>query len=188
MNRWPSSLRRKTVQLRATFAAQLPARLAEARRCFDLIKGGCHDQDTVAPLHLMLHSIKGTGNSLGYAEIGAIAARAEHLSQLLFEKFTAADELLLEMEQCLAQIGGAVANVEQFDARFRDSAPAPSFEMPALRPSTAARSDKLCTYATTIPCNWPWWPASCTVSAIRPCCSTIRKTCCRRCRKNSRPC
>lgn len=85
MNEQRPSLRSKIAQLREKFIEQMPGRVEEARHYLAILRADPSQSDTAANLHRFLHSIKGTGNSFGFGELGAIAASGEHLAARLLE-------------------------------------------------------------------------------------------------------
>lgn len=78
----PPSAREKIAKLRQTFIAQLPARVLEMRALFERLQADATDRPAAVELHRFLHSIKGTGRSFGFLELGA-AEQAENLVALL---------------------------------------------------------------------------------------------------------
>lgn len=68
----------KIMALRFSFLEQFPKRVEEAKRALAAIDEGATDEGAEA-LRSVLHSMKGTGESLGLAEIGALAREAEAL-------------------------------------------------------------------------------------------------------------
>jgi diguanylate cyclase (GGDEF)-like protein len=77
MNDQPLSARDRISRLRAGFVAQLPVRGAEARRLFERVVADRGDREAAAELHRLLHSLKGTGRSFGFRELGMIAEEGE---------------------------------------------------------------------------------------------------------------
>jgi diguanylate cyclase (GGDEF)-like protein len=139
----PSPLRAKLLQLRISFAEQLPARLAKARQSYASMKTTPGDAANISELHLILHSLKGTGNSLGYGEIGALASHGEHMAGLLLEKLSATENLMDDLERCLGRMADAGARIKEQDAQFERDGGAPSFELPATLAVPRPRRDKL---------------------------------------------
>ena len=86
MNEQRPSLRSKIARLREQFIEQMPGRVEEALHHLAILRVDPNQSDTAANLHRFLHSIKGTGNSFGFAELGAIAASGEHLAARLLEE------------------------------------------------------------------------------------------------------
>ncbi len=88
------SLQARIQNLQASFLQQLPTRLQEARRAFLNSEGGT--------LHRILHSLKGTGNSFGFRDLGAQAEIGEHLLEKLLKAEGQSDpELVNQIEVCL---------------------------------------------------------------------------------------
>lgn len=123
------TLRSKIAQLRATFIEQLPARLAESRRLLDALRAAPDDFESAGSLHRFLHSIKGTGNSFGFRDIGAEAEHGERLAGRLLEKpINATPELWSGLEDCLANIELCVEVMQDLGA-VEHQENAPSFEI-----------------------------------------------------------
>jgi diguanylate cyclase (GGDEF)-like protein len=85
MNQQRPSLRSKIAQLREKFIEQMPGRVEEALDQLATLRADPNQSVTAANLHRFLHSIKGTGKSFGFEELGAIAASGEHLAARLLE-------------------------------------------------------------------------------------------------------
>lgn len=75
-------------RLKATFCTQLPERLTRARRLLDTLAetSGQVDGKPLTELHRMLHNLKGTARSLGFAVLGTLAAEAEHFCRQLLDQ------------------------------------------------------------------------------------------------------
>lgn len=105
MSERASALRNKIAQLRAAFVRQLPARLSESRRIFEVLRAHPADREAATSLHRFLHSIKGTGNSFGFQDIGAEAAQGERLvGTLLDTPLDVPAEFWQKLDECLANI------------------------------------------------------------------------------------
>lgn len=145
------TLKDKMAKLSTAFAAQLPKRLAEARSCFQVISVHSQDRDAAARLHLILHSMNGTGNSLGFREIGALAARGEQCSKQLIEKIsaqigepsTASPELMADLQQCLERLQTAADQLTGRALTPVSTGPTVKFEMPEMRSGIEGRTEKL---------------------------------------------
>lgn len=74
------SAREKIAKLRARFLEQLPQRVKQIRVVFDRLQADPNDHAAAVDLHRFLHSIKGTGRSFGFHDLGAAAAHGEDLS------------------------------------------------------------------------------------------------------------
>ena len=81
----PASAREKIAKLRATFIEQLPGRLQELRVLFERLTRSPTDRTTAIELHRALHSLKGTGSSFGFRELGTAAGLGEDLAAILIE-------------------------------------------------------------------------------------------------------
>jgi len=140
-----SSVRSKIAQLRATFVEQLPGRLSEARRFFEAIRANPGDRETAASLHRFLHSIKGTGNSFGFKDLGAVAAQGEHLAgQLLETPVTVTPAFWLDLDECLSNMGLCIEVLQDVGAAPSQGDKTPSFEIPPESgPQPEESNDKL---------------------------------------------
>ncbi len=78
MNGNEDALTRKLRELRSTYLERFRERAAELRRALEAIEDGRVDEGA-ASLHAVLHAMRGTGNSLGFTEIGGLAAEAESM-------------------------------------------------------------------------------------------------------------
>jgi len=103
----PLSAREKIAKLRSTFLAQLPARVAQAQALFARLRENPTDHAAAVDLHRFLHSLKGTGRSFGFRELGAAAAQCEDLAA---ELLTVADKPLPDNWQ--TRLGGYLEYVE----------------------------------------------------------------------------
>ncbi len=81
----PLSARDKIAKLRARFLEQLPERVTQARFLFERLQTDPTDHTAAADLHRFLHSLKGTGRSFGFSELGAAAGFGEDLSAKLLD-------------------------------------------------------------------------------------------------------
>jgi diguanylate cyclase (GGDEF)-like protein len=81
----PLTAREKIAKLRATFLEHLPDRVAEAHALFERIKADTNDQAATVNLHRLLHSLKGTGRSFGFRELGGLAGQGEALAAALLD-------------------------------------------------------------------------------------------------------
>jgi diguanylate cyclase (GGDEF)-like protein len=81
----PLTAREKIAKLRATFLERLPARVVEAQVLFKRIKADPTDNAAAVDLHRLLHSLKGTGRSFGFLELGGLAGQGETLAAALLE-------------------------------------------------------------------------------------------------------
>ncbi len=74
----PLSSQEKIAILRATFLAQLPERIERAKLLFSQLQ---RDEppatDLIMELHRFFHSLKGSGRSFGFSELGAAGAHGE---------------------------------------------------------------------------------------------------------------
>ena len=139
----PSGFRAKMEQLRAKFSHQLPTRIDDARRCFADLQQQPATPNLIAPLHLVLHSMRGTGQSLGFTELGAAAARGEQLVEQLSENLSTNDNLMAAIAQCLAQIETAAGVLVHGEPAAGSEETAPSYELPQASAALSARADQL---------------------------------------------
>ncbi len=125
------SLQEKIARLRASFVAQLPARLDEMQSHLTLLKADpVMNRVAAIELQRIFHSLKGTGHSFGFSELAEIAEEAETVAQQLTdsedylpanwsEQLTALQRRLLSQAQILAYA----------DWSDQGQTPAPFFEM-----------------------------------------------------------
>lgn len=105
MNEKRPSLHSKIAQLREKFIDQMPGRVEEALHQLALLRADPNQSVTAANLHRFLHSIKGTGKSFGFEDLGAIAASGEHLAARLLEMpANVSAEFWDELAEVLARI------------------------------------------------------------------------------------
>lgn len=124
------TLRNKIAQLRATFIEQLPARITESRRFLAALQANPDDREAAVSLHRFLHSIKGTGNSFGFRDIGAEAEHGEHLAGRLLEiPIKVTPTLWSGLNDCLANIEMCVEVLQDIGVA-KQQEEAPAFEMP----------------------------------------------------------
>lgn len=81
----PLSAREKIARLRARFLEQLPARITLANALFERIKADSTDHAAAVDLHRLLHSLKGTGRSFGFSDLGGVAGQGENLAAQLLD-------------------------------------------------------------------------------------------------------
>jgi diguanylate cyclase (GGDEF)-like protein len=133
----------KIAKIKASFALQLPTRVTEARLCFAAIRTNPGESETLARLHLILHSINGTGNTLGFTEIGAIAANGELLTKQLTEDFRTHVELIPLIAQILDNLQVAIDNLNHHDPSSNHNKQLARYEMPVVRKGIDGRAQKL---------------------------------------------
>lgn len=145
MNDRSSSVRSKIAQLRVTFVEQLLGRLSEARRHFDAVRTNPNDREAVVPLHRFLHSIKGTGNSFGFKDLGAVAGEGEHLAgQLLEAPVNATPEFWIDLDECLSNMGLCIEALQGAGSASSQGDRMPSFDLPPdSRPTQEENNDRL---------------------------------------------
>ena len=79
------SAREKIAKLRAAYLAQLPERIHLARALFERLQVDANDRPAAVDLHRLLHSLKGSGRSFGFRELGSAAAQGEDVLIALIE-------------------------------------------------------------------------------------------------------
>lgn len=79
----PLTAREKIAKLRTTFLEQLPTKLLELRALLVQLMADPMQRTTAIELHRVLHSLKGTGSSFGFRELGVAAGLGEDLTALL---------------------------------------------------------------------------------------------------------
>jgi diguanylate cyclase (GGDEF)-like protein len=97
------SAREKIAKLRETYLAQLPERIRQARALHERLCGNSDDHAAAVDLHRLLHSLKGTGRSFGFRELGSAAAQGEDLLIALTEGAAASlpSDWQARLSQCL---------------------------------------------------------------------------------------
>ncbi len=114
------SAREKIAKLREAYLAQLPERIQQARACYTRLCENPDDRAAAVDLHRLLHSLKGTGRSFGFHDLGTSAALGEDLLIALIEGPAAAvpSNWQIGLGQCLdlvemtAGIFCSLANVD----------------------------------------------------------------------------
>ncbi|MBK1723657.1 GGDEF domain-containing response regulator [Thiocystis violacea] len=122
------SFRERKQRLRQSFVAQFPERLAQARELLARLRSGSDQREALERLHLVLHTLKGSGASFGFDAINAPAKAAEHaLRGVLDQDARVTDRLILALEQALGALEGLDLALEL------PAAPEswPRFEIPA---------------------------------------------------------
>jgi diguanylate cyclase (GGDEF)-like protein len=134
--------RNKIARLRASFIAQLPQRLAQARDLHAALFApeAAGRPEAAAELHRLLHSLKGTGGSLGLRALAEEAARGETLAVQLAEDLALATasngrELLRTLEALEQQTCALIENPA--DTGTAEGELTPAFELSA-RPLAGA--------------------------------------------------
>ena len=130
MNQQRPSLRSKIAQLREKFIEQMPGRVEEALAQLATLRADPNQSVTAANLHRFLHSIKGTGNSFGFEELGAIAASGEHLAARLLETpANVSTEFWDELAEVLARIVLSTETLRQHGVSSSTEHDVPRFEL-----------------------------------------------------------
>ncbi len=79
------SAREKIAKLRETYLAQLPERIRQMQSLYGRLGENPGDRGAAVDLHRLLHSLKGTGRSFGFRELGSVAAQGEDILIALIE-------------------------------------------------------------------------------------------------------
>lgn len=99
------SFQERKAQLRQSFLSQIPERLRSVRGHFARLSAG-HDQpDALKALHLLFHTLKGSGASFGLVQMSALANEAEQaLREQLDGDGEVTEGLLATLERVLAAL------------------------------------------------------------------------------------
>ncbi|MBF0178665.1 MAG: response regulator [Magnetococcales bacterium] len=111
----PPSAQARIAQLRRTFLKQLPARLDQAQGLLQrLTEDPANARETAVELHRMFHSLKGSGRSFGFVQLGATAAQGEAWLTAHLESQSSAPppDLLPILGDYLAQIAWQVEELQ----------------------------------------------------------------------------
>ncbi len=97
------SLSDKIAGLRRAFIEQLPGRMAEARRLFDMLCADPGVGEAADSLHRYLHNTKGTAASFGFLELSALSGKGEAVTKAMMEKSgSLSGESLQQLSECLS--------------------------------------------------------------------------------------
>ncbi|CAK0755503.1 two-component system, cell cycle response regulator [uncultured Gammaproteobacteria bacterium] len=153
----PVVAREKIALLRASFLAKLPSRLEQALQLHQLVfntyeaPAPSAAPSAAAELHRLLHSLKGTGATLGLRALAEEAARGEIIAILIADDLTLATPATgAEIYACLAslmdlvQAARAQAEAPTEAGRVREEITAPAFDLShqPLSSDTAAGNEK----------------------------------------------
>lgn len=138
------SAREKIAKLRAGFLEQLPARVAQARALLEQLIADPGNRDAAVELHRFLHSLKGTGRSFGFRDLGTAAAQGEDVTAELLE--APAKPLPLKWQEKLSEsldyvemIAGVLCSPDGCDA-IKDE---PGFTMARAAPDDVASGGRM---------------------------------------------
>lgn len=125
------TLQAKILQLRASFVAQLPKRLAELEQSISqVVNSGQYDQAAKADLFRGFHSLKGASSSFGFDALAEEAAVGEQLAQGLINMEAAVTPAKgLALAEAMEKIRLRVEVLEQADLNLERPYRSPSFEM-----------------------------------------------------------
>jgi len=100
------SFEERKARLRQSFLAQVPQRLQGIREHLaELARVQSRDEGTLKALHLLFHTLKGSGASFGFSRMSALAQEAEQaLIQELEGECSATDRLLATLERVLSAL------------------------------------------------------------------------------------
>ena len=102
MSEKPISLNDKIARLRGIFVEQLPGRMAEGRRLFDILRADPSVSEAASSLHRYLHSIKGTGASFGFLGLSALSGEGEERAKAILENpDSLTSESWQQLDKCL---------------------------------------------------------------------------------------
>jgi len=144
MNDRPLIAREKIARLRASFIAQLPERLVNARQLHEMLFNPATPlaaaATAAADLHRLLHSLKGTGATLGLRGLAEEAARGETIAIQIAEQIDlATPATAFELMGCLElleQVIRELIETPASTAAANQESSAPAFEL-TDRPETA---------------------------------------------------
>lgn len=138
------SAREKIAKLRAGFLEQLPARVAQARALLEQLIADPGNRDAAVELHRFLHSLKGTGRSFGFRDLGTAAAQGEDVTAELLE--APAKPLPLKWQEKLSEsldyvemIAGVLCSPDGCDA-IKDE---PGFTMARAAPDDVVSGGRM---------------------------------------------
>jgi diguanylate cyclase (GGDEF)-like protein len=138
----PLSSRDKIARLRASFVAQMPSRLGQAQALFERLSADAADRAAAVDLHRLFHSLKGTGRSFGFLDLGGVAGQGEDLAAELLDKplGTGPADWLDRLSRCLERLRTCVADLALLTGRETADTDM-YFTLPALsQKATAAKN------------------------------------------------
>lgn len=105
MSEKPVSLSDKIARLRGIFIERLPGKMAEAREFVASLRLDPSCAEAAEQLHRHLHSIKGTGASLGLLKLSELAGEGEDCATQILESPDAlTSEHWQRMDECIGNI------------------------------------------------------------------------------------
>ncbi len=126
----PSAGGSKLDQLRASFIASLPERLAAAQSLAETLKKTPVQESTVQALHTVFHNLKGVAKVFGLGEIGDVAVQGEHLLNTHQQKATVGDETFT------SELSAVLKTLEERSEQVREN-PAHAADETAVRAPSA---------------------------------------------------
>lgn len=138
-----SSLQEKIAKLKARFVAQLPERLDKIQHTFALLETEGITKQQLTELHLLLHSLKGTGLSFGFEDLAKLAGEAEQLSQNMLQQEvtglnTTKQQWLATITPKLAALATQIQLAIELHTQLPEVQLEPFFE---LKPHSLSRAD-----------------------------------------------
>ncbi|MFA6016246.1 MAG: diguanylate cyclase [Gallionellaceae bacterium] len=134
------SAREKIARLRARFLEQIPQRIAEANECLKKLGNAPGDHTAAVDLHRFLHSLKGTGRSFGFKELGEAAAEGEDIAAHLIDPIRSGlpTNWHAALESCVNNIANALENLTRnLTPAQQDDTSLPSFNLPSVNTETS---------------------------------------------------
>ncbi len=127
-----SAARKRIEKLRGLFIEQLPQRFEKINQARLSLQNNPDEKEALTNLHRAVHSLKGTGLSFGFKELGKTAGKIEDLLSLCLTGTTAEsvlelipriDDLLRELKQNITAITPAGADLPERVANPPDLSP-----------------------------------------------------------------
>ncbi|EGV20074.1 diguanylate cyclase [Thiocapsa marina] len=121
------SFQSRKARLRASFLSQLPGRLADARRAVAELRAGEIEHARLDALYVLFHTLKGSGATFGFRQIGDAARTAEQAVRRAMDSGGHVEPTLPAELACLLDDLDALALAADVQA---DPDTAPGFELP----------------------------------------------------------
>lgn len=134
------SFQERKRRLRASFIEQLPDRLRQARELLSALTAGERQDEPLSQLHLIFHTLKGSGASFGFEAINASAKEAEQtLREVLDGDRRLSPNLLADLRRHVQTLEELKLSVDS--AMTADSGP--RFALPAQRADEDGSNQRL---------------------------------------------
>lgn len=134
------SFQERKRRLRASFIEQLPDRLRQARELLSALTAGERQDEPLSQLHLIFHTLKGSGASFGFDAINASAKEAEQtLREVLDGDRRLSPNLLADLRRHVQTLEELKLSVDS--AMTADSGP--RFALPAQRADEDGSNQRL---------------------------------------------